>query len=83
MPIVAERNKTDITVTIDDFRTLARKTKGELLPPTAGYDGQNIRFTEEIGSIEKRASRAKYNNMATLGTSRVIFIDRFYKSQRC
>lgn len=70
----------EVIVTIDNFRTLARKTRGELLPPSAGYNAQNARFTEEYGSIEKRTSRAKYANMSTLGTSRVMFVDRFYKS---
>lgn len=77
---VAVKNDIELIATIDDFRTLARKTKGELLPTTIGYNSQNCRFSEETGSIEKRSSRAKYNNMSTLGTSRVIFIDRFYKS---
>ncbi|MFH1318493.1 MAG: hypothetical protein ABIH71_05715, partial [Candidatus Omnitrophota bacterium] len=70
----------EILATIDNFRTIARKTRGELLSPTVGYDCQNIRFDEEVGSFEKRYPRAIYSTMSTLGTSRVIFIDRFYKS---
>lgn len=75
-----QSNSQEIVVTIDDFRTLARKTRGELLPSQVGFEGQNIRFTEEYGSIEKRKSRSLYANMSTLGTSRIIFIDRFYRS---
>ena len=74
------RNATEIPVTIDNFRTIAQKTKGELLPPAIGRDCQDIRFDEEYGSIEKRTSRVKYGGMSTLGTSRVIFLDRFYKN---
>lgn len=73
-------NASEVLVTIDNFRTLARKTKGELLNPSIGYEAQNCRFSEEYGSIEKRDSRAKYVNMSTLGTSRITFVDRFYKS---
>ena len=77
---VATRNETEFVVTLDDFRTLARKTKHELTPPTVGYEAQNVRFNEEFGSIQKRFSRAKYSSMATLGAIRVIFADRYYKN---
>ncbi len=73
-------NATEVIVTIDDFRTLARKTKGELLPSSIGYEAQNCRFTKEFGSIEKRDSRAKYAAMATLGTLAVTHVDRYYKN---
>lgn len=76
----AVKNAREIIATIDDFRTLARKTKQELLPPQVGYAGQNIRFNEEYGSFEKRKSRAKYVDMATLGTSPITFADRYYKN---
>jgi len=74
------KNKKEFIVTIDNFRTLARKTKEELLPPTVGYDAQNVRFDEELGSIEKRKNRSKYGNMATIGTERIIFGSRYYKN---
>lgn len=76
----ALRNATEILAPIDNFRTLARKTKGELLQPLVGYNAQNARFSDEYGSITKRNSRAKYGGMSTLGTSRVIFADRYYKN---
>lgn len=77
MPV---KNAREVIVTIDDFRTLARKTRGELLSPNIGNVAQNCRFTKEIGSIEKRYSRAKYSGMSSLGTARISFIDRYYKN---
>lgn len=76
----AQRNATEVTVSIDDFRNLAQKTKDELLPPSIGSEAFNLRFNEEYGSIEKRLSRAKYAGMSSLGTFAIKHADRYYKN---
>ncbi|MFH1318494.1 MAG: hypothetical protein ABIH71_05720, partial [Candidatus Omnitrophota bacterium] len=62
------------------FRTLAQKTKGELLPPITGYSAQDLTFSVESGSMSKRKSRATYASMSTLGTLPIMFLDRFYRN---
>ena len=74
------RNENEYAVAIENFQTLARKTTQELIMPTVGRDAQNVRFDETYGSITKRKSRAKYADMATLGTSKVISAYRYYKN---
>jgi len=78
--VTSLRNATEVTVSIDNFKTLARKTKGELLDPSIGHEGQNIRFNEEYGSFEKRLSRSRYFGMSSIGSSRIPFSYRYYKN---
>jgi hypothetical protein len=65
---------------IDNFRAFAKKSQEELIPPQFGFVVSNIRFSDTSGSITKRASRAKFGGMATLGTSKITHTVRYYKS---
>lgn len=75
-----QKDVTEYIVTIDNFRTLAQKTQGELIVPTVGYDAQNLRFDETYGSIVKRKNRSKYASMSTFGTAKVTGLYRYYKN---
>ena len=65
---------------IEDFKNFFRKTQQELGPPQIGNVAKNLRFTDTFGSLTKRAGRAKYGGMSTLGTSKITFAGRYYKS---
>ena len=77
MPI---KNVPNYIVTIDNFSTLARKTTGELIVPTIGFDAQNLRFDETYGSIVKRKDRSNYASMTIFGTAKVTGLYRYYKN---
>lgn len=79
MSSVKVKNVPTYMATIENFRTIAQKTEGELLRPNVGREAYNLRFNEEYGSIEKRKNRAIYASMATLGTAKVIGAYRYYK----
>ena len=65
---------------IEDFKNFFRKTQEELGPPQVAHTVKNLRFTDTFGSLTKRASRAKYGGMTTLGTSKIMHAVRYYKS---
>ena len=70
----------EMEVVIDNFKNFAKKTRDELIRPDVAETALDVRFSDEHGSIIKRGSRAKYGGMATLGTSKVLFAVRYYKS---
>ena len=70
----------EIEAPIEDFRAFTRKTQPEIVSPQFAHTVRNIRFSETLGSLVKRASRAKFGGMASLGTSKITFMVRYYKS---
>lgn len=80
MSPAATSNERTYVLTINDFRTLAKKTKQELLPPRFGYDARNVRFDSQLGSIVKRGTRSIYGGMSSFGILPVMMVDRYYKN---
>lgn len=69
-----------VEAVIEDFQGFASKTEERLVNPQYGFLARNLRFSKTAGAMEKRASRAKFGGMSTLGTSRVMHASRYYKS---
>ena len=65
---------------IDNFETLAVKTHGQLIRHNIGFRADNLRYSEETGSLVKRKARAKYAGMPSLGTDKVTHAVRYYKA---
>ena len=72
-------NPNIIIYLIDYFKTLDRKAKRNLLPRHTGYYGQNLRFGNEYGTLEKRLSRSNYNEVG-LGSFSILGLYRYYKN---
>ena len=64
---------------IDNFKTINRKVKQELLPADTGYYCQNFRYDNLYGYLFKRPPRRKYNS-STLGTDPIKSSYRYYKN---
>ena len=60
------------------FKTINKKLREDAVPLDVGTVAQNLRYDINSGYLTKRNSRAKYGNMTTLGTSKVIHGDRYY-----
>ena len=74
------KNSPEYLAVIDNFKTISKKTEGQLLPPNYGSDAKNLRFDDTLGTITKRLSRAKYASMSTLGALPVMSVFRYYKN---
>lgn len=64
---------------IDNFKTINRKLKRNLLSRDTGFDAKNLRYDTIYGSLSKRLSRSKYNT-TSLGAPPIQALVRYYKN---